>query len=321
MQDEMKKVCLVGCGNIGRVHARNLAGEVALCFCSRSRQSAEVFLREFDGERVFERFDQVLAASAIDALIICSPPEFHREQIVGALEAGKSVLVEKPMCAAVEEVEQIEKAAAQPDCFLMVAENYYYKPSLALLEALIGEGAIGELQSAFVRKCFTQEATGWKRGYGALLEGGIHFVALISAIFEAAGQQRPERVEGEFPGMQQGEVERHSLTRMEYGGGAAAELHYAWNVGSLTRGTFQHSRIDGAEGRITFESNGIYVRLNARKRKKLFLPGFGDLLGYGRMTRDFLDCLHEKGRQPHSDLDRAKRDLHIIFEAYRSLRP
>lgn len=316
----MNQVCLVGCGGIARTHARNLAGKAELCFYSRSQESAERFAGEFGGGRVFAGFEDVLETEEVDALVICSPPEFHCEQLVGALEAGKSVLVEKPMCGTAEEVERIGAAVeAHPERFVMVAENYYYKPSVKLLQWAIGQGFIGEVQQVQVQKLFGQEADGWKSGYGALLEGGIHFVALISALFEEMGQEAPERVRGEFPGWRLGEPERHSVTRLEYADGATAELRYAWNARSLLKGLFQHSRISGTEGRIVFESNGLYVRLRGDRQKRLCFPGFGDLMGYGGMTRDFLACLREEGRQPLSDFGRAKRDLEIVFEAYREL--
>jgi predicted dehydrogenase len=316
----MNQICLVGCGGIARTHARNLMGKAELCFYSRSRESAERFAGEFGGGRVFAGFEDLLEAEAVDGLVICSPPEFHCEQVVGALEAGKSVLVEKPMCGRAEEVERIGAAVeAHPKQFVMVAENYYYKPSVKLLQWAIGQGFIGEIQQVEVQKLFGQSAGGWKSGYGALLEGGIHFVALISALFEQIGQEVPEQVQAEFPGWRLGEPERHSVTRLEYAGGATAELRYAWNARSLLKGLFQHSCILGTEGRIVFESNGLYVRLRGDRRKRTYFPGFGDLMGYEGMTRDFLDCLREEGRQPLSDFGRAKRDLEIVFEAYRGL--
>ncbi len=73
----------------------------------------------------------MLVDSNIDGVIICSPPEFHKDQIIKSLEAGKAVLVEKPMCISEEEISEIEEVfRKQKNPFLMVAENYYYKPSL-----------------------------------------------------------------------------------------------------------------------------------------------------------------------------------------------
>jgi predicted dehydrogenase len=309
----MKKVCLIGCGAIGRTHAKNLIGRAELCFYSRTRASAEAFSGEYGGA-VFDHYEQVLD-SGVDAVLISSPPEAHRPQVVAALAAGKGVLVEKPLCATEEDLAAIGKAVeAHPDTLLMVAENYYYKPSLKLIKWIIEQGFIGEVRQASIGKRFTQVTSGWKSGYGALLEGGIHFVALAADLFEEV----PRRVRAEFPGHVAGEPERNSIVQLEYAGGAQVELRYAWNAFSLTKGIFQHSRIEGTEGRVVFECNGIYVWLKGR-RKRLYFPGVGDLMGYGGMVRDFLRCLENGGDKPYSDFGRAKRDLGIVFAAYEGL--
>jgi hypothetical protein len=106
------------------------------------------------------------------------------------------------------------------------------------------------------------------------------------------------------------------VTRLTYAGGATAELRYAWDAPSLLKGTFQHSRVVGSQGRIVFESNGIYAWLAGTRQKRFYFPGRCDLMGYGAMTRDFLQCL-EEGRPPRSDFARARRDLEVVFQAYR----
>lgn len=310
----MRHIGLVGCGRIGRVHARNLTGRARLYFCSRSRESAERFQQEFDGAGTIARFADLIALPQLEAVVLTSPPPFHAEQTLAALQAGKAVLVEKPLCASREELAAIEQALpGRP--FLMVAENYYYKPSLALLRGLIASGTIGTVRSAEVQKLFTQETAGWKSQCGALLEGGIHFVALISALFDKA----PAKVSAEFPGREPGKPERHSLTRLEYPDNATATLHYAWDVPSLTKGAFQHSCIRGDQGHILFESNGLYLCLRSTKKSRPYLPGLKDLMGYGRMIEDFLACLEDPAWQPYSDFEKAKRDLGIVFAAYEKL--
>ena len=310
----MKKICLVGCGNIARLHAKNLTGAAELFFCSRSEVSARRFNIEFRGSGIFSCLEDALASPEVDAVVIASPPAFHKEQVICALSANKAVMVEKPMCVSPEELERVGTALAMhPEAMLMVAENYYYKPLLKKIRTLTGERGIGDIRSILVKKLFTQSTFGWKRQYGALLEGGIHFVALISALFERA----PERVIGRFPGRREGQPERSSVTRLTYTGDATAELRYSWNTRSRTRGIFQHSRIRGTRGQIIFESNGLYVLRTGDRGVRMYFPGMSDLMGYREMTRDFLCCLEDRSRKPYSDFLRASQDLRIVFEAYR----
>lgn len=314
----MPGICLVGCGGIARTHARNLAGKAELFCHSRSQTSASRLANESGGQ-VIPGWNEVLRRPEIDGLVICTPPEHHCEQAVEALEAGKSVLVEKPMCVSRDEVRRLSAtAAAHPEPRLMVAENYYYKPLVKLLRWILRLGFLGKPESLEVRKLFTQEATGWKRGYGALLEGGVHFVALISALAEECGHEAPERVSSRLPDPIAGAPERHSETRLEYAEGFAATLRYAWNVRALLRGVLQHSRLRGTEGTVVFETNGLYAFLRCRQRRRLYFPGVRDLMGAKAMTRDFLGCLRSTDHFPFSDLTRARRDLEIVFAAYDS---
>ena len=323
----MKRVGLSGCGGIGRLHARNLAQRgVELRFHNRTREKAEAFAGEFGG-RVCASFADLVEES--DGVVIATPPEMHAEQTLQALAAGTPALVEKPLCAAAGDLLRIEEAAsgAPAGAFVMVAENYYYKPSQILMREIVAWDGVGAVQSMRVKKLTRQEAEGWKAGYGALLEGGIHFVALISDLADAALARRqepapvraPSKVEAEFPTARQGSPERRCRLTLTYDGGLEAQLLYAWDLPTLARGVFQHSRIDGAEGRILFESNGIYLHVRGPGRKGLSFPGFADLMGYGRMTDDFLLCLSSREAEPYSSLARARRDLDIVCRAYGQL--
>ena len=71
----------------------------------------------------------------------------------------------------------------------------------------------------------------------------------------------------------------------------------------------------GAAGRIVFESNGLYAVLKG-KRRALLPPDLSDLMGFSRMTGDFLRCLEDRSAQPYSNFARARRDLEIVFRAY-----
>lgn len=303
------RVCILGCGGIGGLHAKNLQWKTDLYFCSRSRLSAYKFNTKFKGRGLIEDFE-ALVESDVDAVVVASPPEYHKDQVIALLEAGKAVLVEKPLCISPEEVAAIEAVVARVEKpLLMVAENYYYKPSLIRLKDMISKSEIGEVQSLFVKKLTTQKALGWKSAHGALLEGGIHFVAFVADLFDA----KPDPVEAIFPNYARG-PERESLVRMVFEPNVVAELYYSWQTPSVTKGVFQHSYIEGDQGRIVFESNGIYIR--KPQGVGVVWPGLRDLMGYGAMTDDFLSCLRNRDRQPYSGFARAKRDLQIVFDAY-----
>lgn len=239
--------------------------------------------------------------------MITTPPETHAAFAIQALHAGKMVFVEKPLCTSRAEVDAISDAADGAP--VMVGENYYYKPSLNLVKQWIDEGAIGKLREMKVRKCFSQPSSGWKSDHGALFEGGIHFVALINGLLGGPASV----VSARFPSFPDRSPERHAVVEMSHDL-ARIELAYSWETPSPTKGVFQHSTIAGDEGRIVFETNGMYARLSGRRSEMRF-PGFRDMMGAGAMIDDFLRMI-ETGQPPISDLAHARQDLETVFTAY-----
>jgi predicted dehydrogenase len=303
---DLPAICIIGCGSIGAAHANRLKGKAKLFFHSRRVESAERLNAQFGGDGVVDVFDGVLE-NQIDGVVIATPPEVHAVQTISALEASKAVFVEKPMCLNREEIRLIEDAIVGRT--LLVGENYYYKPSLNLIKSWIDAGEIGELKRARIRKCMTQVTTDWRSGCGSLLEGGIHFIALMHGLFGEV----TEVDEARFSTRKGADPERHANLKLSYGDWTA-ELEYGWDTPSVTKGVFQHSWIEGESGRILFESNGIYARLSGR-RSAFHFPNLSDMMGYGAMFDDFLGCI-QTGREPVSSFQRAASDLETVFQAY-----
>jgi predicted dehydrogenase len=299
---------VVGCGRIARVHAANLAPHARLVFASRSPGSAEGFAARFGGETLTS-FEEALDRADIAAVAICSPLAHHASQAIAALEAGKTVLVEKPMAQSRAESDAVGRAlAGRPPGSLMIAENYLYKPSLNLLRAWLPH--IGPLRRVRVSKLTRQQPSDWRTGHGALLEGGIHFVALLGAITRA----EPAAVRANFSGAE--DPERRACLELDYPSGARGEIRYGWDTPSLPGGILQHSFVEGEHGRIVFESNGLYLALRAGRHIRFRMGPLADFMGFGAMARDFLRSVRNPARPPRSDFETARRDLEIVFGAY-----
>jgi len=304
----MKKICFIGCGNIVKQHAQNLKNNAELYFYSRTQEKADNYNRDFEGKGVFKRFDDVMKSEDIDAVFITTPPDVHKEQIINSLESRKSVIVEKPMVTNQDEIDDLQQVISKSSAgFFMVAENYYYKPVIRIIKDLIQKNKLGKIEHLFVRKTFQQNSTDWRTQYGALLEGGIHFIALISAIVD----KQAIEVNAEFPGYTKGTPERTSRVNINFEDNVSAELVYSWNTDSITKGLFQHSKVECENGTVVFESNGIYVHCKG----KVIFNRFRDITGFKTMTEDIIDCL-DNGKKPLSNFDHAVNDLEIVFKAY-----
>jgi predicted dehydrogenase len=121
-------------------------------------------------------------------------------------------------------------------------------------------------------------------------------------------------VHGFRPGPPTG-LDREMLVVARYAEGAVGVLFFSWAIPSLLKG-LRLSHIYGTEGAIRFESNGLFI-LVLGKRRCLRLPGVRDLTGTRAMFRDFVGALRE-GRAPEFTLARARRDLELVEQVYRT---
>lgn len=313
------RIVLVGCGSIAAQHAKRLKEKAELYFFSRSRERAQQYAARFSGSLAESRLDDVLANPRYDGLILCTPPDQHLAFIEAGVAAKKTMLIEKPLCVSAEELESLEALLQRnPQARIMVAENYYYKPITQYVRKQIREGHLGEIHRLLLKKEFTQidrgTAAEWKSEFGALLEGGIHFVAQMNDMIEASSVATPlvkARFGNESP-------ERTSMVTWEGPSrNFLATLRYSWKTPALLKGLLQHSVVEGSLGKIVFESNGLYAltRLKHQPPKLHFF--LKDAVGFNTMLADFLNFV-QGGESPFSNAHRAFRDLRCIFTAYQS---
>lgn len=90
--------------------------------------------------------EDLLANADIDAIVMALPPQFHAEYAVQAVEAGKHVLVEKPIALTVPDAERSVAAAAANKRVFMVGHVLRYHPAFEKLKELIDAGELGEVK-------------------------------------------------------------------------------------------------------------------------------------------------------------------------------
>lgn len=136
------------------------------------------------GCKFYESLDSIWTDDAIDAVIICTPPDSHCELTIAALQNKKHVLVEKPMASNAQEAAIMVETAKETGYKLMVSHNQrLYRPHLKAKE-LIANGEIGEIISyrsalGFPRKISAGSEPDWKNVIG---EVGSHRIDLMRYI-------------------------------------------------------------------------------------------------------------------------------------------
>lgn len=142
------RVGVIGCGywgpNVVRNFAENPRTKVAAVADLR-QERLEAIRRRCDGARLTTRAEEVIADPAIDAVAITTPVSTHAELALSALEAGKHVLVAKPLAASVTEATELIGAARRAERVLMVDHTFVYTGTVRRMRALVQEGVLGEL--------------------------------------------------------------------------------------------------------------------------------------------------------------------------------
>src|SRR3954452_12386815 len=124
-----------------------------LAVASRDKGRAEAYAREWEIERAYGSYDELLADPDIESVYTPLPNTMHAEWSIKALDAGKHVLCEKPFSRHVDQVEASFDAAERNDRLLSEAFMYRHNPQTARVLELVAGGAIGELR--LVRSAFS----------------------------------------------------------------------------------------------------------------------------------------------------------------------
>lgn len=317
MRGKGTSVLLIGCGEAARMHSRvlrRLKG-VALSFASRDGARAEDLCRIFDGRRAFGSYESALADDSVDVVLVATPTVSHRDLALRALEAGRHVIVEKPAFMSSRDADMVRDSAHAARKRVMVAENYFYKPIASYLRRVIPSGELGDIRFVTLDATKRQKVAGWRAnpalsGGGALFEAGVHWISFASNIgLDVVGVDAIRS--GGSPG-----CDRSTLVVLRYAGGAVGTLLHSWEI-AAPFGHLRRSRVQGTDGAVTFESNGL-ARFTSGRHWSLGIPALRDPFGYRAMLEDFLGAVRDD-RQPLFTLSMARRDLELLEWAERSM--
>lgn len=139
---------IVGYGYWGPNLARNVAErpELALrALCDHDRAQLSAFGNRHPQARAVEDFDAILCDDTIEAVVVATPPKTHYALVKRALEAGKHVLVEKPLATRLSDAHELADLAESTGLVLMPGHTFIYSPAVNAVRELIQAGVIGDI--------------------------------------------------------------------------------------------------------------------------------------------------------------------------------
>jgi len=142
------RVAVVGLGYWGPNLVRNLhevEGSEVSHVCDLRVDALEGIGRRYPAVSLTTRFGDVLDDSTVDAVVIATPVSTHYKLADAALEAGKHVLVEKPLAASSQEARALIERARERGLILMPGHTFLYSPPVIMIRELIEAGELGEI--------------------------------------------------------------------------------------------------------------------------------------------------------------------------------
>lgn len=190
---EKIRIGLIGCGGVMRFHAKQLLQIPEIEIVALDDISDEMLALFYEavpdvkGLPVFSDYREMLDKVEMDAVEIATPHTLHFQQTMDCLDAGKHVLLEKPMVCTVDHARKLLEKVDQTQRILVLSYQRHYQPQFRYMRDVIQSGKLGNVTYISALQC-----QNWKKGTvgkwrqdpalsggGQLNDSGSHLVDII----------------------------------------------------------------------------------------------------------------------------------------------
>jgi UDP-2-acetamido-3-amino-2,3-dideoxy-glucuronate N-acetyltransferase len=239
-----RDLALIGAGHWGRNLARSFDALGALAtVCDTSAAARAGIAERYPHVHVCANYAEVLADRRVGKVAIATPASQRFELIEAALEAGKDVYVEKPLCLRLDHARALVELAESLDRTLMVGHLLQYHPLAVKLRELVTRGELGRILTITSSRLNLGR---FRTEENALWSFAPHDVSLILALL---GDRLPESVRCVGSAYLSRDVADSTLTVMRFAGGAMAQIYVSW----LNPFKEQRLTIVGTDGMAVFD--------------------------------------------------------------------
>jgi len=321
----MKKVALIGAGNIAQAHwaGWQQQTEVRLDFVvDVDSERAQKRAAEWGASQWATDYHQALADDSIIAVDICLPHYLHAPVALDCLQAGKHVLVEKPVATTLSDAERMIAVARDTNLCLMVAENWRFAPVVVRAQEIVFAGGIGQplmikgsLEFAAPAQVFAGKDN-WhtslqKSGGGILIDSGVHLISVLRMLMGEIESIKILQGKHLMPGLAPLEDTVAGISLFE--SGAIGVFDMSWVVPRPDY-LFRFEVI-GTKGLIDFNlgDGRLYLTQNQERRLIFEQTGFG----FEQEIEHFVTCILT-GKQPMTTAEDETKTLAAVLAAYQN---
>lgn len=325
----MVRVAVVGAGAWGINHVRAFArapGAELVMVCDVSASACERAQAIAPRARLTGDVGQVLAAADVDAVVLATPAKDHAEQARLALNAGKHVLVEKPLALDSADARAVVAAAETHKRTLMVGHLMLFHPAVERLKAIID---IGELGRIFYIYAVRVNLGRVRQDENALWSLAPHDVSMIEYLLS----DEPESVSARGGVYLQSRIEDVVFVNLRFRSGISAQIQVSW----LDPRKERRLVIVGSQKMVEFDDvapvekiriydKGFdrppvfteYAQFLSIRNGDVHIPQIPMVEPLEREVRHFIDCVAH-GKRPLTDGHSALRVVRVLEAAQKSL--
>ena len=333
---------IIGTGMIGGFHAKAIAamnGGRLIGAANRTREGAQAFAEQYS-TNAYDSVEAMLADPAIDIVTIGTPSGAHFDPAMAAIEAGKHVIIEKPLEVTTERIDQMVAAAKATGVTLAAVLNRRFHPGMDAFKKAADSGRFGKLTSAsayikWYRDQAYYDSAGWRGtcaldGGGALMNQSIH---TIDALIYLAGPIKSVQANTACLAHTDIEVEDIAVAIVEFKNGARGIIEGSTCTWSKD-GHPARVQLAGTEGSVfladeAFETWDFMNETDEDEAiRAQFMKGAEAGLGASDPTainfyqhqRNFEEVVSaiQEGREPSTGASEARKSVELIQAIYQS---
>jgi predicted dehydrogenase len=315
---------------------RGIDGAKLVAVADERERYAREFATAYGAERWTTDYRELLAHDGIDAVIVTSYTSAHAEHVGAAAEAGKHVLLDKPIATTLEDAVRIADAAQEVK--VMLAYLLRFLPPYLKAHEIVKSGAVGDLISAFysirvpasfIKGAPDADTQGWyadpaKAGGGGFLDHAVHFTDFFRWFFASEPTGVVARIGNlASPGLG---VDDYGIATYTLASGAIVTVESTWHAADWYGPLSSPDRctLTGTRGEIELHyqrSPQIEISsLDAPYRGRVYLDWAGEEryeICYRNILDEFVGCIRED-RSPEPDAEDGRKALEMVLAAYAS---
>lgn len=331
---------IVGAGYISRVHLAALTkipDAKAMAIVARVREKGEQTAREYGIPAVYTDWKDAFASDNIDAALICLPHQLHHACAIAALNAGKHVLIEKPLCITSEEADDMIETAEKKSLILMVAHMKRFDKRFTAMKEEIDGGRLGRIfmvKTEWIgpKEIFANIPWAAKAGNGGgpFMGFGSHHIDLLQWMVGPIKDISCRCNNIVWP---QAGVEDSVVGTLTFENGAIGSIIYTW--GAQIYGQHECLAVHGTRGSLSLENEDLFFtseevhgdrkprKIDTARSDQRNIEQFGKELALSSLepfvleTKHFVECVRT-GATPVMDGREARKVVDLIVRGYRS---